>query len=104
MEVQVTTDNNIQGSASRNEWMGSEINSKLSRFAEHVMKVDVHLADESGPKDTPGDKRCILQANVKGRPSIVSNHHADTVEEAFNGSVTKLKAALASFVDQLKEH
>ena len=102
MEVQITTDHNIEGSMGLNEYLGATLKDDLARFGSHLTKVDVHLADENSHKDTPNDKRCILQASVKGRPPIVVKNHADTVELSFTGALSKLVSSLDSQLDKLK--
>lgn len=104
MEVRVTTNHNIEGSEALNKYIGSEIKEKLGRFDEYLTKIEVHLADETSQKKTPDDKRCILQANVKGRPSIVATNHGNSIDEALGKSLSTLKDSLDAYVTQLRNH
>lgn len=97
MQVQVNTDNNIQGEdlATR---VGTMVRHALERFGERVTRVEVHLSDENGQKAGDDDKRCLLEARVAGMQPVAVSHQAQTLQQAIDGALDKLKRALESAI------
>ena len=62
MQVQVTTDNNINGSAGLIQNIESELTETLGRFGNQITRVEVHLRDVNGSKSSGDDKSCLLEA------------------------------------------
>ena len=104
MTIQFNTDHNITGNEHFTGPLSDQIAGELSRFKEHVTRIEVHLADENGSKEGINDKRCTLEARVEGKPPIAVTCHANTVEQAVDGAIDKLRAALDRVFDRLKEH
>ena len=50
MHVQVRHDEYIQGGESLAQWIQSETVERLSRFREHLTRVEVHLSDVDAGK------------------------------------------------------
>ena len=50
MQVQVSTDNNINGSAKLIENIAAELQETLSRFGNQITRIDVHLRDNERPQ------------------------------------------------------
>ena len=70
MQVQVHADDSIQGGESLAQWAQEEINAKLARFKDYVVRVEVFLTGVDALKTSgaPG-KRCVLETRANGRPS-----------------------------------
>lgn len=94
MQIQVHSDNHIEGSARLVSWVSASINSQLQRFEEDLTRVLVHLNDENGHKAGSQDKRCQIEARPKGLAPISVTHHAESVEFALDGAMEKLTHAL----------
>ena len=77
---------------------------KLSRFSQHITRLDVHLSDENGNKEGMSDKRCLLEAHMDGVLPIVAKNHASTYELAAEGALDKLKASLNSSLKRADNH
>ena len=59
MQVQVHTDKHIEGNQERSEWINKALQDALQRFSSHITRVEVHLSDEHGGKQTlPEIKQC----------------------------------------------
>lgn len=101
MQVQVSTDKNINGSAKLIENITGELQDSLSRFANQITRIDVHLSDANGPKSTGDDKTCLLEARLAGRQPTVVSHEAASVRQAIDGAMTKLERALDHVVGRL---
>ncbi len=95
MQVQVNTDNNVQG-----EDLVARINTMvaqgLERFSERVTRVEVHLSDQNGQKAGDDDKRCLLEARVAGMQPVAVSHQAPAMQQAIDGALDKLRRALDS--------
>ena len=104
MQIQVHTDNHIEGDERLSEYAESGIRIGLGHLADRVTRVDAHLADENGETKGAGrDKRCLLEAHVAGQAPVTVTHHAATVKEAFGGAVDKLERVLAGIEDRRRD-
>jgi ribosome-associated translation inhibitor RaiA len=95
MQIQVHSDNHIEGSARLVEWVSESVTSKLERFEEDLTRVVVHLSDENGIKGGANDKRCQIEARPKGLQPISVTHKAELLEFAVEGAIEKLSHALS---------
>lgn len=94
MQIQVHSDNHIEGSARLVEWVSASVAGKLDRFDDEVTRVVVHLSDENGVKAGAQDKRCQIEARPKGQQPISVTHKAASLDLAVDGAVDKLNNAL----------
>jgi ribosome-associated translation inhibitor RaiA len=101
MQIQVNTDNNIEGTDRLREYLTETIQDELSRFEEHITRIEVHLSDENGSKGGGNDNRCMLEARVENMKPIAVVELADTVEQSVFGATTKLKASLDTIFGRL---
>jgi hypothetical protein len=104
MQIQVNTDDNLQGGASLGEWVEREVSSGLSRFDGYVTRIEAHLGDENAGKSGSADKRCMLEARASGQDPLSVTHQAPSVEEACKGAIRKLRALLDSRLGKLQDH
>lgn len=102
MQIQVNSDNHIQGNIRLEQWVRSTVESTLDRFDDGVTRVEVHLRDENGDKPGPHDKRCQMEARPKGHHPISVTHKAATLEQAIEGAALKLNNALEHFYGKLR--
>ncbi len=79
------------------------VESALSRMADHIMRVEVHLADESGPKSRENNKRCIMEARLEGRQPIAVTDEAATVDLAVDGAADKLARLIEHTLGKLHD-
>jgi ribosome-associated translation inhibitor RaiA len=103
MQIQVNTDNSIQGSAGLTQHVEAELNDALGRFGNQITRVEVHLSDVDGPKDKGDDKHCLLEARLAGRPPMVVSHHAPTLQAALDGAAEKLEKSLDNLLGRLRQ-
>ena len=104
MQVQVHADDSIQGGESLAQWAQEEINTKLARLKEYVVRVEVFLTGVDALKSTGGPgKRCVLETRATGRPPIAVNAEAEKVKDAFSSSIEKLKRAVETDLDKVKD-
>jgi hypothetical protein len=94
MQIQVHTDHNIHGSEKLADLVRAMVEATLSRHADRITRVEIHLADENGAKPGQDDKRCMMEARLAGRHPTAVTHHAGTVELAVEGAAEKLMRSL----------
>ncbi|MBA1202536.1 HPF/RaiA family ribosome-associated protein [Pseudomonas capeferrum] len=102
MQIQVNSDNHIQGSARLNEWVQASVESAVDRFEDDLTRIEVHLSDENGAKSGSHDKRCQLEARPKGHQPISVTHTAPSLELAVEGAADKLNNALEHLYGKLR--
>jgi ribosome-associated translation inhibitor RaiA len=103
MQVQVTTDNNVNGSANLISNVEADLTESLSRFSNQITRVEVHLRDVNGPKTTGDDKSCLLEARLAGRPPVVVSHEAASLRQALDGASDKLVRSLEKHLGKLSD-
>lgn len=95
MQIQVNTDSNVTGREELADRIAAMIEVRLARFADHLTRVEVHLADESAGRTTAADKRCTIEARPAGRQPVAVTSHAPSLDEACTAAVGKLVTVLA---------
>ena len=94
MLIQINTDHNIEGSEAMNTHFTETLNDMLSRFDEHITRLEVHLKDVNGSKDVGNDKHCALEARLKGLNPMIVTAEASEVHRAVKAAGEKLKVLL----------
>lgn len=103
MQIQVNTDNNVEGSEQLEGHVRSMLESALNRFSDRITRVEVHLGDENGRKSGQADKRCMMEVRVEGRQPTAVTHHAATVEQAIDGAMDKLVSSIDTTLGRLRD-
>ena len=104
MQIQVHTDRHIQSDERLAEFIRDTLHTKLSRFADHLTRIEVHLSDENGQQKNDGhDKRCLLEARFEGIDPVAITEHAATVGQAISGAADKMQRKLSSVVGRLRD-
>jgi ribosome-associated translation inhibitor RaiA len=103
MQVQVHTDDHIQGGESLAQWVQDEAKTRLARFAEYVTRVEAFLTDVDAGKSGTNDKRCRLEARVAGRPPVSVTADADKMAAAVTDAVEKLIRVLDADLGRAKD-
>ena len=97
MQVQVETDNHIEGREKLIEHVEGVIRDAVDRYEDRVTHVEAHLGDvNSGDKAGDADMRCMFEARVAGLKNIAVKHHAGSLHLAIEGAADKLTNALES--------
>lgn len=104
MKIQLNTDAHIHGTEGLAAKVSAMLEQALSRFSEHVTRIEVHLSDENGAKNGQQDQRCMLEARLEGRQPVVATEHAASLEQAVHGAARKLASLLESTLGRLHEH
>lgn len=101
MNIQVTTDHNIEGSAELNTYLENSLSETFDRFKIALTRIIVHLSDENAGKSGQNDKKCVLEARISHHQPIVVTHHADTIHQAIDAASDKLIRALDTMAGKM---
>ena len=100
MQIHVNTDKNIEGSARMSAYFTDTLHDALARFEDQITRVEVHLSDENGVKEGSDDKRCLLEARLKGLKPVVVSNYAENLDIAVSGAIDKLIKSLETAIDK----
>ncbi|HEU4622787.1 MAG TPA: HPF/RaiA family ribosome-associated protein [Burkholderiaceae bacterium] len=103
MQIQINTNESVQGSATRFEWIESEARDALERFEDDVTRVEIHLNDVNADKEGGRDQRCMMEARIAGLASVAVTEYADSLPDAVRGAAEKLRKALDSKLGKLHD-
>ncbi|WP_133498786.1 HPF/RaiA family ribosome-associated protein [Cognatilysobacter terrigena] len=101
MHIEINHDNHIQYDESVERHVRQTLDSTLSRFADQVTRIEVHLHDKNAERRGNGDRHCLLEAKVEGRPPLAASEDADTIAAAITGAAKKLQRRLDSDLGRL---
>jgi ribosome-associated translation inhibitor RaiA len=104
MTIQFNSDKSLTVHAEYEANLSGILTDELSRFSEYITRLEVHLSDENGSKEGQNDKRCLLEARLKGRNPIAVKDEANTFDLAVSGATEKLKSSLDKITGRLKDH
>jgi ribosomal subunit interface protein len=91
MQIQINTGHNIDVHEALAVEVSGIVEYALSRFSDHITRVEVHLSDENSNKKVGHDAmRCMLEARIEGCQPIVVTNHASTLDKAVDGAADKL--------------
>jgi ribosome-associated translation inhibitor RaiA len=91
VQVQINTGKNVDA---KTDLLEDELLDTLSRFADQLVRVDVHLSDQNGEKSGVDDQRCTMEARLAGLKPVAVTHSAATVNEAYTGAAQKMSKLL----------
>jgi len=97
MQIQINTDHNIDGREALVEHFRGVVAGALSRFSDHITRVEVHLSDQggdAGASSGQNDKRCMLEARIEDRQPLAVTHQAATLLQAVDGAADKLSRVI----------
>ena len=103
MQIQVNTDDKIQGGAPLAQWVREEASARLARFKDHITRVEVFLTDIDGAKSGVNDKRCRLEARVASCQPVTVTADADKMAAALINAVDKLASVLDADLGRVKD-
>lgn len=98
MQIQINTDNNIEGDEDIASEIRNTVETILSRFNEQITRIEVHVSDENSSKAGIDDKRCLIEARIEGRQPVAVTHQAAHIRQAVQGATEKLKHRIESLL------
>ena len=94
MQVLVNSGKHVDTSMAFKTDIRSRVQDKLQRYEDHLTRVEIHLSDENALKSGPQDKRCKVEARMKGRDPMTVSYDASELQQAIEGAMNKLTSAL----------
>ncbi|MEP7273763.1 MAG: HPF/RaiA family ribosome-associated protein [Acidobacteriota bacterium] len=102
MQIQVNTDNQIQGTEELTRQVETVVEGAVGRFGERITRVEVHLSDEnSSSKSGFNDKRCLMEARLAGLQPISVSHQGASIEQVLDGAADKLEQMINRTIERL---
>jgi len=102
MQIQIRHDENVRGD--KNGWIAQTVEDVLSRYGEQITTVEVHLADEDGPKNSDGAIRATVEARPAGFGPIAATAHGDDVGTALEAALAKVARMLDGTLGRVRDH
>lgn len=104
MLVQVNAGNGVHVQGEVAERIEDNVKAALSRFAQDITRVEIHLSDENRDKGGDDDMRCLMEARINGRPPIAVTNFAGDLPRAIDGATDKLEKAVGHELERLRDH
>lgn len=102
MQIQINTDNNIQGGEKMVQHMNAVVSNSLNRFGDQLTRIEVHISDQNSDKKFGTDDiRCQMEARLTGLKPISVSDTAATLDQAVDGALEKLTRSLNSTLGRL---
>ena len=102
MQIQINTDHNIAGREALSAHIRAVVERALGHERTHLTRVEVHVADENGPKSGPKDMRCAMEARLERHQPLAVTFDAPTVHQAVDGAADKLARLVAHTLEKLQ--
>ena len=103
MQININTDKTIERHQGLDDHVETVVQAAVSRFRDHITRVEVHLSDENSQKSADGGNRCMLEARVTGYQPIAVTEHSTNLHQAISGAADKLKRAVDSALGRLHD-
>lgn len=104
MEININTNTSIEADKRMVAYLKEEIRNALSIFNDKLTRVEVHLADENGPKTDVDSIVCKLEARPRGLQPVMVSSKESTMHKAVVSASSKLKSALQTKFGKLSNH
>ena len=69
MQIEISTDSNIEGREKLATYVKGVVESALNRFSDRITRVEVHLSDVNSYKGSEDGIRCVMEARTRGAPA-----------------------------------
>ncbi len=103
MQIQVNTDNSIQGRDALVARVTAMAADTLARHADHITRVEIHLTDENGGKSGPHDQRCVIEARLEGFQPLVASDVATSLDQSVQGAAAKVLRMIDSHLGRVRD-
>lgn len=103
MQIQINTDKNVSFNEELRDSLNTIISKELSRYKDHITRLEVHLSDQDGSKHGHSDKRCMIEARPGGLQPIAATDDAATYEKAVTGAIHKLITILEKTIGRMRK-
>lgn len=102
MQIQLNSDNRIAGSQELLARVQTNLEEELKHVASVITRVEVHLNDVNGAKGGEDDKRCMLEARLKGAQPVAVESRAATIDQAVSAAAGQLHRAIKTSLGKIE--
>lgn len=102
MQIQVNTNHSVEGSGIV-ERAENEVRETLGRFDDMVTRVEVHLNDMNGAKAGDHDKRCMMEARLRGHQPVAVTELSGSMEQSIHNAAKKLRRAIDHTLGRIRD-
>ena len=103
MQIQINSDKNVTVHHKLSHFVEAELHRVLDRFGTQLTRIEVHLSDENASKNGGRDKRCKLEARVRGLQPMVVTGAASNTQQSISGAAEKMKRQLEATFGRLAD-
>lgn len=103
MQIQINTDHNIAGREALSAHIRTMVEGALRHESDHITRVEIHVADENGPKTGPRDMRCTMEARLERHQPVAVSFDAATMHQAVDGAADKLARLISHTLGRLRD-
>jgi hypothetical protein len=101
MKVHVHTDRNLMIDAELESRIATNAAAALAKFGPRIIRVDLHLTDQSAGRRSGLHVRCRAEAHPSGLPPVIVTHDAADAKGALDGAVDDLVSALGQTLSRV---
>lgn len=94
MQVQINSDNVLKVGAATIAELETHLREHLSRFADRLTRLEMHLKDINSTSAGAPGIHCTLEARPNGLDPLTVESSAETLDKAVAAAATKLLTAL----------
>ena len=103
MLIEVNTDHNIRGTQSLIIQVKSIIQEKLEYYSNDLTRVIVSFSDLNGDKQTPVDKKCVIETRVEHRRPVAVSSESSHLLLALDEACDKMNHLLKTMMDKKRD-
>ena len=103
MQININTDSTVERQPGLNDHVKTVVEAAISRFRDHITRVEVHLSDNNSQKSADGDNRCMLEVRMNNYQPIAVSDHAATLHQAIAGAAEKMKRSVDNTLGRLAD-
>jgi ribosome-associated translation inhibitor RaiA len=103
MQIQINTDPNIDGREAVSVHIHEVVTHALRQESGRITRVEIHLADENGPKTGPNVISCTMEARLERLQPLAVTVKAATVHQAVDAAADKLARLVEHTLGKLRD-
>ena len=104
MQIQINTDNNIEGTEAFADHVRTVVEKNVGHYADRLSRVEVHLGDMNAQKTGPQDHSCTMEARPNGMEPVAATFKAANKHAAVEGAANSLANLLRTRFGKLDDH
>lgn len=102
MDIQINTANNLEVHQATTDQIEATVREHLSRFEDHLTRVEMHVGDETGIR-SENDIRCQIEARPAGHLPVSVTDQGNTIDQATSGALAKLTTVLDRTIGKMTD-